>query len=94
MRFGLFGRSGDDEAQAAALATVKGFAKSWLDLYEAHPDTAVTVNEIACLDPACPGNETIILVMEPGLKTRAAKISKTAREVSRQDVREALFPMA
>ncbi len=36
-------------------------------------DVALSVNEIACADPACPVLETIVLIMEPGKKTRAAK---------------------
>ena len=31
-------------------------------------DAAVTVSEINCHDPACPGVETVILVMLPGLR--------------------------
>jgi len=54
------------------------------------PDTAFTVNEIACTDPACPGIETVILIMEPGAKTRACKISKPLDEVMEQDIVEAL----
>ena len=52
--------------------------------------TALTVNEIACLDPACPGLETVILVMAPGRKTRACKIAKALDAVTEQDVRGAL----
>ena len=52
--------------------------------------TALTVNEIACLDPACPGVETVILVMEPACKTRAYKIAKVLDAVTDQDVRDAL----
>jgi hypothetical protein len=33
----------------------------------------VTVSEIACTDPACPGLETVMLVMRPGEKTTAYK---------------------
>ena len=52
--------------------------------------TALTVNEIACLDPACPGMETVILVMEPGRRTRAYKIARALDTVTDQDVRDAL----
>ena len=37
-------------------------------------DDLVAVNEIACTDPACPGLETVVLVMASGEKTRAIKI--------------------
>ncbi|MCB8822447.1 hypothetical protein [Microvirga rosea] len=54
------------------------------------PETAFAVNEIACTDPACPGIETVILVMEPGVKTRAYKISKPLDQVTEQDIAVAL----
>jgi hypothetical protein len=53
-------------------------------------DTAIAVNEIACTDPACPGVETVILIMAPGVKTRACKIPKPLEAVSERDVREAV----
>jgi len=53
-------------------------------------DLAFAVNEIVCRDPSCPGVETVILVMEPGLPTRAVKLPKTLDTVTERDVREAL----
>jgi hypothetical protein len=67
--------------------------KAWArEALEANPDTAFAVNEIACPDPACPGIETVILVMEPGAKTRACKVAKPLNEVTEQDIRAALEP--
>ena len=54
------------------------------------PDTAFAVNEIACNDPGCPGIETVILVMEPGQKTRALKVPKSLDEVVEHDILAAL----
>jgi hypothetical protein len=54
------------------------------------PDTAFAVNEIVCTDPGCPGIETVILVMAPGVKTRAYKVQKALDEVTEQDIGEAL----
>lgn len=51
-------------------ARVKGWVREALALGD---DDTVTVNEIACTDPACPGLETVILVMRPGEATRAFK---------------------
>ncbi|WP_154678250.1 hypothetical protein [Microvirga massiliensis] len=48
------------------------------------------MNEIVCRDASCPGIETIILVMVPGQRTRACKISKPLEEVTEADVREAV----
>ncbi len=39
------------------------------------PETVVKVNEIVCADPACPGFETVILIMPPGRRTLAAKVA-------------------
>jgi len=61
-----------------------------LDVLALPAETALTVNEIACLDPACPGVETVILVMEPGRKTRAYKIARALDAVTKQDIRNAL----
>jgi hypothetical protein len=74
---------------AAAIQEVKRWAREAL---QTAPDTAFAVNEIACTDPSCPGVETVILVMTPGVKTRACKIRKALDEVTEQDVREALTP--
>lgn len=52
----------------------------------ASPDTVFAINEIACNDPGCPGIETVILIMEPGTKTRACKIPKPLEEILQQDV--------
>ncbi|SFG35058.1 hypothetical protein SAMN05192565_10248 [Methylobacterium gossipiicola] len=53
-------------------------------------DAVVKVNEIVCADPACPGLETILLLMPPGAATRAVKIGKPMAEVTEDDVRQAL----
>jgi hypothetical protein len=54
------------------------------------PAIAISVSEIACADPACPGDETVILVMAPGRKTAAAKVGKALALVTEDDVRDAL----
>lgn len=50
----------------------------------------LTISEIDCGDPACPGLETIILVMREGEATQAVKIRKPMEEVTKQDLREAM----
>jgi len=54
------------------------------------PDIAVSVNEIICADPGCPGEETVILVMVPSQKTAACKVGKAMADVTEDDVRDAL----
>lgn len=66
----LFGRRPRPEAEArrrveAWVRAAGGFG----------PDTAMTVSEIVCADPACPGFETVILVLAPGRPTRAVKVA-------------------
>jgi hypothetical protein len=50
----------------------------------------LTLSEIDCGDPICPGLETIILVMREGEATQAVKIRKPMSEISQADVNEAL----
>lgn len=52
--------------------------------------TVVKVNEIVCADPACPGTETVILVMVPGRPARAVKVAREMRAVTEVDVVSAL----
>jgi hypothetical protein len=78
-----FGKSAIDRA---ALARVKDLAREALALGE---EVSISVNEINCTDPACPGTETVILVMVPGERTRALKVMKPVEEVGADDIREA-----
>jgi hypothetical protein len=67
IRFG-FGRK--DGRDPAIVEAIKRNVRAALGLGD---DVVVSVNEIACPDPACPILETIILVMVPGKKTVAYK---------------------
>ena len=53
-------------------------------------DAAVTVSEINCRDRACPGVETVILVMIPGLPTRIIRIACPLGEVRLADLEAVL----
>jgi hypothetical protein len=90
MRFGLF-RAGAGKAkpQADAIGRVKGWVAAIAAL---PPEASLAVNEIVCTDPSCPGTETVVLVMQPGRKTRAYKVSKALLDVTEDDLREALKP--
>ncbi len=89
MRFGAFWRAGigGGKPDAAAVARIKAWTRAATG---AADDTAFAVNEIACTDPSCPGIETVILVMEPGRKTRALKVAKPLDVVTAEDVRAAV----
>jgi hypothetical protein len=88
MRFGLFGKSDADKAETTAHAMrIKADVRDVLGLPEA---AAIAVNEILCADPACPGTETVILVMNPGHKTKAFKMQSAMAELTRERVLVAL----
>lgn len=53
-------------------------------------ETAVTVSEINCRDPACPGVETAILVMIPHQPTRMIRIASPMTEVQPADIKTAI----
>jgi hypothetical protein len=89
MRFGLFRRDARPKPEAEASQRVKAWLVAALEL---PAETAVTVSEIVCLDPSCPGTETVMLVMRRGQKSRAYKVAKAMDEVTEQDVRDALSP--
>jgi hypothetical protein len=91
MRLGAFLKSafGRSKPDRQAIEQVKAWTRAAL---QSSDDTAVTVNEIVCADPGCPGIETVILVMEPSAKTRAYKIPKALDAVTEQDIGQALEP--
>lgn len=68
-------------ARVAALAAeIGGFG----------PEVTLKASEIVCPDPACPGTETVVLVMAPGRATRAVRIARPIAEVTAEDVASAL----
>lgn len=71
----------------SAQERVKGFVFGALG---SNPDIGISVSEIICRDPGCPGTETIILVMAPLKKTAACKVTKAMADVTEDDVRDAL----
>lgn len=87
MRFGLFGKGKREAAGADAAAQVKRQVRDLLALPE---NAVIAVNEILCADPACPGTETVILVMKPGEKTRAFKVQMGLAEVTPEALAQAL----
>ena len=80
-------RTDRNEAQIAAVKQIKAQVLAILDL---PPLAAIGVNEIICTDPACPGTETVILVMMPGEKTRAFKTAMAIVDVTEDVLRETL----
>ncbi|MCZ8184572.1 MAG: hypothetical protein O9322_16490 [Beijerinckiaceae bacterium] len=70
---------------AEALERVRGWCLSVLG-----SEADLTISEVECADPACPGLETFILVMRPGEATQAAKVRKPLAAITETDIREAL----
>lgn len=88
MRFGLFGKGSAGKAAAAdAAARIKADVRDLMGLGDA---AVIAVNEILCADPACPGNETVILVMNPGEKTKAFKAQMAMADLTRETLAEVL----
>ena len=81
----LFGRA--PKPDAAARRRVEAWVR---EAGGYGPDTAMTVSEFVCADPACPGTETVILLFPPGEKTRAAKLAGALDALSEADVAAAL----
>lgn len=78
MAFGsLFRRA--PKPDPALVAALKDKLRTRLNLPE---DAALTVNEIVCADPACPGTETVILVMVPKRKTLAYKVAAPLTDIT------------
>lgn len=84
LRFG-FGKK--DQRDPALVERMKATARAALDLSD---DVVLSINEIECADPACPILETIILIMEPGKKTRAVKAHGAIDKLSPDELRAAL----
>ncbi len=74
-----------------AAERIKQWAKAQLDEdAQTQDEIAVTVSEIECNDPGCPGTETVILIMQPYHTTRAIKISKLMDQIDQSDICSAL----
>ena len=76
-----------------AAEAIKGWIRTHLkDGRTAPEDVAVTVSEIICNDPACPGTETVVLIMRPYHTTKAVKFAKSMDEVVETDIVASLVP--
>lgn len=84
---GWFRRKALTREQIAATETIRGWVRTRLGLAA---EAVIAVNEIVCTDPTCPGTETVMLIMVPGQKTRAAKVEAELTEVTEAQVIEAL----
>jgi hypothetical protein len=81
-----FGRKARPEPEA--VARLKDKVRLILGLSD---DVAIAINEIVCADPACPGMETVILIMQPGAKTLAVKVQADVESVSDEALTAALL---
>lgn len=67
----------------AALTRVR----AWIMAEMGEPAPTLTISEIECGDPACPGLETIVLIMQEGEATQALRIRKPILSISVEDIR-------
>ena len=84
--FGRFFRKPDPQ-ESAAREAIRRWAETLLGN---EPPVSLTISEIDCGDPACPGLETIILVMREGEATQAVKVRKPMQDVTEADIAEAM----
>lgn len=56
------------------------------DLSTGERDFIVKANEIVCADAACPGVETVILILGAGRRSLAFKVAKPLSDVVQDDV--------
>jgi hypothetical protein len=75
------------DVSRAEIERVKALTRAILALPE---DATVSANEIICADPACPGSETVVLVMIPGQRTKAYKVQAPMAEVTEVSLRAAM----
>lgn len=83
----LLARFRASRPDSESVTRVKAWVREGLGLDD---DAVLTVNEIACTDPACPGLETVILVMRPGAPTQAYKARGSIVVQTRPAIRKAL----
>ncbi|WP_413989444.1 hypothetical protein ACMDCR_26325 [Labrys okinawensis] len=83
--FGLFRKPSQAERDRAAAIKEQVRALRGLGV-----ETTVSVSEIQCGDAYCPGTETVILIMQPGVKTKAYKVLAPLLEVDGAAVEAAL----
>ena len=61
--------------------------KTWTaEVFELPADTVVSVSEINCMDPACPGTETHIMILYANKETSNFSIGKPLTYIRRWDV--------
>ena len=70
-----------------SVARIKGWTAAMLGL---GPDDTVSVNEIDCADPACPGRETVILILRRGEAARSCRSPGAAVVQTRPMIAKAL----
>lgn len=75
-----------DPRLPAAAAAIKEWTRAALSLCD---DTAVSVNELACVQPDCPPRETVILVLQSGAPATRLSIHKAIVDIDERDIDEA-----
>jgi len=77
---------GPAESALAQSRTVKSWVRAFLGVDDA---VAVTLHEVACVDPGCPLVETSIVVLEP-TRTRRWKLTRPKAAITKLMVHQTL----
>jgi len=75
-----------DDAVLAQTRVVKNWVRAFLGIDD---NTAVTLHEVACVDPGCPLVETSIVVFEPA-RTRRWKLTRPKAAITKLMVHQTL----
>ena len=67
------------QADHEKLDELKRIIRLHLDLRSDH---SVSISEIECGEPSCPGLETVVLILHPKEKTRAIRVPNPLAEVN------------
>ncbi len=86
---GLFGPPKPRDPVAAARVKL-WVRQSLVEIPAQQEEIGVTVSEIICTDPACPGTETVILILRQHQSTQALKFSKPMDRIEESEIRHAL----
>lgn len=70
----------------AATAAIKNWTRTALGIGD---ETAISVNELACSEPDCPPQETVVLILRSGSPAMRLSIHKAIIDICERDVADA-----
>lgn len=67
----------------AATAAIKNWTRTALGI---GGETAISINELACSEPDCPPQETVVLILKSGAPAMRLSIHKAIVDICEQDI--------